>query len=84
MTRDPITGPWGPGHGSFLNFGGKVAAIFHATDNPTDGWNNRKARVQIVTFTKEGPFSKSHLFRFSLDIIHSIKYKLIFLNSQNV
>ena len=70
-TRDPM-GPWGPGHGSFLDLsdgnrdrdrdgdgdGGNVVAIFHATDNPTDGWVGRRARVQRVMFTPDGPFSK--------------------------
>ena len=70
-TRDPL-GPWGPGHGSFLDLssgdgesggagarnGGNVVAVFHATDNPTDGWVGRRARVQRVMFTPDGPFSK--------------------------
>ncbi|RYP25560.1 hypothetical protein DL768_011437 [Monosporascus sp. mg162] len=51
-------GVWGPGHGSFLSFGNEVVAIFHATDTPTHGWANRRARVQRVLFTREGPFSK--------------------------
>lgn len=58
MTKDPIKGPWGPGHGTFLNFGDEVAAIFHATDSPRDGWGNRKARLQRLIFTDEGPFSE--------------------------
>ncbi|RYP18632.1 hypothetical protein DL767_009797 [Monosporascus sp. MG133] len=49
-------GVWGPGHGSFLSFGNEVVAIFHATDRPTHGWANRRARVQRVLFTREGPF----------------------------
>lgn len=48
-------GPWGPGHGSFINLGGEVVGIYHATDSPTDGWENRKARVQRVNFTQNGP-----------------------------
>lgn len=48
-------GPWGPGHGSFLNLDGSVVGVFHATDSPTDGWENRKARVQRVNFTRDGP-----------------------------
>ena len=48
-------GPWGPGHGSFLNLGGEVLSVYHATDNATDGWENRKARCQRVVFTEHGP-----------------------------
>ena len=33
-------------------------AIFHATDLPTDGWADRRARVQRVSFSADGPFSK--------------------------
>jgi hypothetical protein len=49
-------GPWGPGHGSFLHIGDDVVCVYHATDNPDDGWGNRKARMQRVVFTPEGPF----------------------------
>lgn len=48
-------GPFGPGHGSFLDLGGEVVGVFHATDRETDGWENRKARVQRVIFTEQGP-----------------------------
>lgn len=58
VTKDPVKGPWGPGHGTFLNFGDEVAAVFHATDGPRDGWGNRKARLQRLVFTDEGPYSK--------------------------
>ncbi|KAI0421965.1 glycosyl hydrolase [Xylaria grammica] len=51
------TGPFGPGHGSFLDVGGgNVIAVYHATDGPDDGWENRRARVQRVTFTEKGPY----------------------------
>ncbi|KAI0506961.1 glycoside hydrolase family 43 protein [Xylaria bambusicola] len=51
------SGPFGPGHGSFLDVGeGEVIAVYHATDGPSDGWQNRRARVQRVTFTGEGPY----------------------------
>ncbi|KAF3057396.1 Extracellular exo-alpha-(1-_5)-L-arabinofuranosidase [Daldinia childiae] len=56
QTRRHGTGPFGPGHGSFLNIGGQVVAIYHATDSPTDGWENRRARAQRVAFTDEGPY----------------------------
>ncbi|ORY54562.1 glycosyl hydrolase [Pseudomassariella vexata] len=49
-------GPWGPGHGNFLNLGGDTVCVFHATDHMTDGWNNRRARCQQVTFTESGPY----------------------------
>jgi len=47
--------PYGPGHGSFINMGGETMCVYHATDSPTDGWENRKARCQRVTWTAEGP-----------------------------
>ncbi|KAI0976708.1 glycosyl hydrolase [Xylaria arbuscula] len=51
------TGPFGPGHGSFLDVGGgNIISVYHATDGPDDGWGNRKARVQRVTFTEKGPY----------------------------
>ncbi|TGJ88395.1 hypothetical protein E0Z10_g324 [Xylaria hypoxylon] len=51
------TGPFGPGHGSFLDVGGgNMIAVYHATDGPDDGWENRRARVQRVTFTEKGPY----------------------------
>ena len=49
-------GPWGPGHGCFMHVGDDVVGVYHATDSPTDGWENRKARMQRVVFTPEGPF----------------------------
>ncbi|KAI1497082.1 glycosyl hydrolase [Biscogniauxia marginata] len=59
-------GPYGPGHGCFLDFdsgaaeGGRekvvVVAVYHATDSPADGWENRCARVRRVAFTGAGPF----------------------------
>lgn len=49
-------GPWGPGHGSFLHIGNETVGIYHATDGPGDGWNNRKARMQRVIFRKDGPY----------------------------
>jgi len=48
------TGTFGPGHGSFVDLGGgSVIAVYHATNGPNDGWFNRLARVQRVTFLKE-------------------------------
>ncbi|KAI1392751.1 glycoside hydrolase family 43 protein [Hypoxylon trugodes] len=56
QTRKHGTGPFGPGHGSFVNVAGEIVAIYHATDSPTDGWENRRARAQRVAFTEEGPY----------------------------
>jgi GH43 family beta-xylosidase len=44
----------GPGHCSFLPVGQDMVVIFHATDKPTDGWENRKARAQVLEW-KSGP-----------------------------
>lgn len=49
-------GPWGPGHGSFMHIGNEIVGIYHATDGPGDGWENRKARMQRVVFGQEGPW----------------------------
>lgn len=48
-------GPYAPGHGMFMELEEGTVAVFHATDNDNDGWNGRKARVQRVNFTDEGP-----------------------------
>ncbi|KAI1342863.1 glycoside hydrolase family 43 protein [Xylariaceae sp. FL0016] len=59
-TKPGAAGPFGPGHGSFLQLRGEVVIVYHATDQPTDGWDNRRARVQRVAFTGQGPYmSKS-------------------------
>ncbi|KAI0178801.1 glycoside hydrolase family 43 protein [Hypoxylon sp. FL1284] len=61
-TRDGESPPlFGPGHGSFLQIPGAgndefVLAVYHATDAPTDGWENRRARAQLVAFTDDGPY----------------------------
>lgn len=48
--------PFGPGHGSFIDFGnGETLALFHATDKETDGWENRKARIQRIVWSQDGP-----------------------------
>ncbi|KAI1822930.1 glycosyl hydrolase [Xylaria intraflava] len=50
-------GPYGPGHGSFVDVGGgNFVSVYHATDGPDDGWENRRARVQRVVFTELGPY----------------------------
>lgn len=48
-------GPFGPGHGSFMHIGDDIVGVYHATDGPGDGWRNRKARMQRVVFTAQGP-----------------------------
>jgi GH43 family beta-xylosidase len=48
-------GPFGPGHGSFINEKGGTIAIFHATDRCDEGWEGRKARVQCVDWTGNAP-----------------------------
>ena len=53
--RGPQAGPYGPGHGSFINVGGETVAVFHAKDGDEGGWEGRKARVQRVTWTQDGP-----------------------------
>lgn len=55
QTRPDGVGPFGPGHGSFLTVGGETMALFHATDSPKDGWNNRRCRMQRIRWTEEGP-----------------------------
>ncbi|KAF1809528.1 Arabinanase/levansucrase/invertase [Eremomyces bilateralis CBS 781.70] len=48
--------PFGPGHGSFLRHdNGETLSVYHGTDRETDGWENRKARLQRVAWTSEGP-----------------------------
>lgn len=55
QNRPDGVGPFGPGHGSFLNInGGETVALFHATDSPTDGWNNRRCRMQRIRWTDDG------------------------------
>jgi GH43 family beta-xylosidase len=77
-TQPNGTGPWGPGHGSFVNLDGQVVSIYHATDSPTDGWENRRARVQRVSFTDKGPFMASPVGAPARkgDVLSHLKYKL--------
>lgn len=48
-------GPYGPGHGSFVEVGGETVGVFHATDGKGDRWEGRKARAQKVLWTDAGP-----------------------------
>lgn len=56
-----LHGPFGPGHGNFVTLGAETLAIFHATDDPNDGWENRRARCQRVGWTRGGPFMDGHV-----------------------
>lgn len=56
-----MRGPFGPGHGNFINVNGETIAVFHATDGPRDGFENRKARAQRVAWTREGPSMGGHV-----------------------
>ncbi|KAF2718118.1 glycoside hydrolase family 43 protein [Polychaeton citri CBS 116435] len=55
QNREDGKGPYGPGHGCFLNAGGETVALFHATDRETDGNQNRRCRMQRVRWLREGP-----------------------------
>ena len=44
-----------------MNLGGETLACFHATDNPNDGWENRRARCQRVMWTRDGPTMDGHV-----------------------
>jgi len=48
-------GPFGPGHGSFVNVDGETLSTYHATDKDNEGWDNRKARLQRVVWSPCGP-----------------------------
>lgn len=54
-------GPFSPGHGNFVTLGDETLAVFHATNSPTDGMENRIARCQRVAWTKDGPFMDNHV-----------------------
>jgi GH43 family beta-xylosidase len=60
QARGPGQGaPYGPGHSSFIRTPeGETWAIYHGTDREDDGWNNRKARVQRLLWTPNGPDMK--------------------------
>lgn len=56
-------GPYGPGHASFLPSpyvgDGRVFCIYHATERPDEGWNNRKARVLCMGPEQFHPHARS-------------------------
>jgi GH43 family beta-xylosidase len=47
---------YGPGHNTFAKSpdGAEDWIIYHATDNPTDGWRNRRPRAQKFTWNADG------------------------------
>lgn len=51
--------PFGPGHASFLQIGNETWCCMHGTDRETDGWDNRKARLQRVEWMPQGPSMNS-------------------------
>ena len=54
QNRPDGNGPYGPGHGCFLHEDGETFALFHATDQNTDGNRNRRCRMQRVRWTEKG------------------------------
>ncbi|MEK5033331.1 family 43 glycosylhydrolase [Paenibacillus sp. FSL R7-0302] len=56
LTMDEAAGVYGPGHNSFTVSpdGSEQWIIYHATAGAEDGWNNRKARAQRVSWDKDG------------------------------
>jgi GH43 family beta-xylosidase len=46
---------FGPGHNSFTRSpdGTEDWIVYHATDRPTDGWNNRRPRAQRITWNAD-------------------------------
>ncbi|GAA0137804.1 hypothetical protein YSY43_46450 [Paenibacillus sp. YSY-4.3] len=56
MTMDEEAGVYGPGHNSFVKSpdGTEDWIVYHGTTSSTDGWNNRKARAQRVTWNEQG------------------------------
>ncbi|KAH8159246.1 hypothetical protein CIB48_g8997 [Xylaria polymorpha] len=56
MHKQSGTGPFGPGHGSFLHVGGgHVIAVYHATDSPNDGWGEQAGARPACCIYREGP-----------------------------
>ncbi|QJD82548.1 family 43 glycosylhydrolase [Cohnella herbarum] len=56
LKMDEEAGVYGPGHNSFVASpdGSEDWIVYHATTRMTDGWNNRKARAQKVTWQEDG------------------------------
>lgn len=56
LSMDEEAGVYGPGHNSFVTSpdGSEQWIVYHATSGAADGWNNRKARAQPVSWNEEG------------------------------
>jgi len=53
---DDEAGVYGPGHNSFTTSpdGSETWIVYHATSGINDGWSNRKARAQLVSWDEQG------------------------------
>ncbi|NIK77171.1 GH43 family beta-xylosidase [Paenibacillus castaneae] len=56
MAMDADAGVYGPGHNTFVSSpdGLEDWIVYHGTTSEFDGWNNRKARAQRVTWNEAG------------------------------
>jgi GH43 family beta-xylosidase len=56
LQMDEAAGVYGPGHNTFVASpdGLEEWIVYHATSGISDGWNNRKARAQKVTWKDDG------------------------------
>jgi len=56
MAMDEEAEVYGPGHNSFTSSpdGSETWMVYHATSGIHDGWSNRKARAQLVTWDDQG------------------------------
>src|SRR5690606_10451480 len=56
MQMDQEAGVFGPGHNTFVKSpdGSEDWIIYHATSGLHDGWSNRKARAQKITWDEDG------------------------------
>lgn len=56
LTMDEEAGVYGPGHNSFVKSpdGTEDWIVYHGTTSATDGWNNRKARAQRISWNEQG------------------------------
>lgn len=55
LLQSATRGPYGPGHGCFLNFNDSTIAFFHAMEHENDGPAGAKCRMQRVRWTADGP-----------------------------
>lgn len=55
--RNDKASVYGPGHASFTTSpdGKETWIVYHATSSPTDGWNNRTARIQRIHWKNGKP-----------------------------